>query len=142
MRACVCEREIKRKTRVRIKEGPVTSPHVSSWHHITSHQQPVQALLPVPSQITSQHCHQQGHSPADICCLVCCLVFFFVLSFLFWTTVSSRQTFVTCQVSPAPNVHQVPDVTAFTPPSLPPACWSFRYATISQRQIHSTYWLN
>lgn len=70
----------------------------SFWPHITSHQQPVQALLPMlPSQITSQHCHEQGHSPADICCLVCCLVLlrFFSLHFFlffFWTAVSSRQT--------------------------------------------------
>lgn len=60
--------------------------------------------------------------------------FFFPLFFFFFGPLFPPVKTTTSPVKsvPAPHVHRVPDVTAYTPPSLPPASWSFGNTTVSQ----------
>lgn len=126
--------------------GPVNPPTHPPWvvlasYHIASTTAcPGIAPCPVPDHIralsragslSSTHLLFGGLFP----------FFFPPLLFLLWTVVSSRQTVTSPVKSVAPpNAHRVSDVTVHDPLSLPPACWSFRYPTISQRQTRSTQW--
>lgn len=130
--------------------GPDTTPtplciFLASYHATSTTASAGIAPWPVPDHITALS--QAGslsstHLLSGVLSVSLSVSFFFFsFSFLDRSFVPSNHH-VNCQIRPAPHAHRVPDVTAFTPLSLPPASWSFRYAAISQSLTHRAHWLS